>query len=282
MNFTDKNKFYDYLENDDLTLYVGFISCERGGLNRSGEYNEMDFITDGSAVYDFGDESGNVNRGDIIFAGTGERRCFRNANGLQMYAVLFKNDIFTLSNSIESENEYLKIFMNSCREKRVFELATDDFMKIHILLDEMYAEYKGDDIFRKTALISYFSIIAVIISRLDGKTCGYEQRNTVNVSDTASFIENHFAEKFSLDELAAMSHYSPRQFTRIFISIYGTTPQKYILSLRLKKACTLLKETDISVEDTALRCGFGDGNYFSRMFRKYIGMTPKQYRSIDK
>ncbi|MBQ4165586.1 MAG: helix-turn-helix transcriptional regulator, partial [Oscillospiraceae bacterium] len=51
------------------------------------------------------------------------------------------------------------------------------------------------------------------------------------------------------------------------------------MGIRIRRACSLLRENTLSITEVALRCGFSDSNYFSRAFRKCCGMTPSQYRS---
>jgi AraC-like DNA-binding protein len=66
--------------------------------------------------------------------------------------------------------------------------------------------------------------------------------------------------------------------SRRFRKKAGSSPQRYIISRRLQKAMTLLRDTDLRVSEIAYRSGFRDPNYFARAFRKTIGMTPLAFR----
>lgn len=82
----------------------------------------------------------------------------------------------------------------------------------------------------------------------------------------------------SVASLAESYNLSVSHFIRSFKSIYGVTPNEYRQNYRLTQAMNLLKMTNLPVRDIASQCGFGDPLYFSRIFKKRIGMSPLAYR----
>lgn len=92
------------------------------------------------------------------------------------------------------------------------------------------------------------------------------------------YIESNFAKTFSLAELAAIIGMNPKYFCRFFSSITQQTPMNYVNYYRIEHAAGLLSCTDRSVTDIGLDCGFNDTGHFIKMFKKYKGMTPKQYQ----
>ncbi len=98
------------------------------------------------------------------------------------------------------------------------------------------------------------------------------------LADTLAYMEAHFTEEMSLDDLAAQAHMSKNHFIRLFKQHYNETPNRYLNQLRLDYAKELLRSTDRSMTDIALHCGFCDGNYFSRSFRQAEGQSPRSYR----
>ena len=58
----------------------------------------------------------------------------------------------------------------------------------------------------------------------------------------------------------------------------GITPKKYIISLKINKSCELLSGNKLSMSEIAEKCGFGESYYFSRRFKEYMGMSPKEYQ----
>ena len=100
----------------------------------------------------------------------------------------------------------------------------------------------------------------------------------INLAKAIAHIESYYTQNIEVAELAAISNYSVRQFIRIFKKIYDCKPTEYIRRLRMKSACILLKSGSLPITDIAIRCGYGDGNYFSRVFTKDMGITPREYR----
>lgn len=99
-----------------------------------------------------------------------------------------------------------------------------------------------------------------------------------SVHRAIDYFGNHYQEKISVSLLAKHCEMSPRQFTRSFKQQLGFTVREYLASYRMDQASTLLKQSSMCVGEVAFACGFHDHAYFSRMFRKYIGSTPSDYR----
>ena len=82
----------------------------------------------------------------------------------------------------------------------------------------------------------------------------------------------------STAELAAACNYSESQFNRVFRSIMGSSPRRYVLRHRLETAKDLLARTDLPLSEIAARCGFYDASDFGKRFREEQGVTPRAYR----
>lgn len=101
-----------------------------------------------------------------------------------------------------------------------------------------------------------------------------------SLSDTISYINEHFAEPISLQELAEHAALSPYYFTRVFTKQTGMTPHRYLIAARLNAAKFLLKTTDIPVKDIGYSCGFSSESSFCTTFRKWEQVTPSEYRAL--
>lgn len=93
------------------------------------------------------------------------------------------------------------------------------------------------------------------------------------------WLEKSFDEPASPASLALRSGLSPARFARLVKRIFGITPTQLITKTRLAAAARLLLETDQSVAEVAIQCGFYDHSAFTRAFRSATGVTPSQYRS---
>jgi AraC-like DNA-binding protein len=86
----------------------------------------------------------------------------------------------------------------------------------------------------------------------------------------------------SLKDIAAEHYLSSVQFTRRFHTAFGVSPMDYMSGLRLEKACTLLEETEYTIEHVANLCGYESRSYFCRLFNERMKLTPSQYRRIHR
>jgi transcriptional regulator GlxA family with amidase domain len=91
-------------------------------------------------------------------------------------------------------------------------------------------------------------------------------------------LETHYAQPVNLDELARMAHMSKRSFIRAFRAATDQTPIAYLIQLRVNRGALLLRQAQDNITDIAFRVGFSDSNYFTRQFRKLLGVSPRGYR----
>lgn len=101
------------------------------------------------------------------------------------------------------------------------------------------------------------------------------------IKTAISFIEENYPRTITLASLSAACSLSPNYFCRFFKEITGQTPMEYINAYRVEAACEMLL-AGASVTDTALTCGFNDLSYFINVFKKHMGMPPKQYAGLYK
>ena len=89
---------------------------------------------------------------------------------------------------------------------------------------------------------------------------------------------DHYTEKIALDDLSEHFFINKFYLSKIFRETYGTTVNNYLISKRITRAKQLLRFTDMTVDEVGAAVGMGDANYFSRMFRKVEGISPREYR----
>lgn len=93
------------------------------------------------------------------------------------------------------------------------------------------------------------------------------------------FIVKNYSEDINLNLIADNMNYSPSYLTKIFCQVYGCTPSKYLITLRMSHAQRLLvHEPGLSVKQIGEMCGYHDQGYFSRIFKKHTGKSPLEFR----
>ena len=92
------------------------------------------------------------------------------------------------------------------------------------------------------------------------------------------YIEEHYGERITVEDGAALCFYSNSHFMKFFKRYMGMPFTQYLNDFRLEKAAGLLRTTLLPVTDVAQQCGFDNISYFNRLFRKKYHGTPGAYR----
>ncbi len=102
----------------------------------------------------------------------------------------------------------------------------------------------------------------------------------IRMQNFLSYIESHYSEEISLDDLAKSGHVSKSECLRCFKVSLQTTPYKYLMEYRLSKAASLIKSTDEPIGDIASKVGFHHLSHFGKCFKEKTGYAPKEYRNL--
>ncbi len=98
------------------------------------------------------------------------------------------------------------------------------------------------------------------------------------IKNAITYIESNFAKDFSIDDLAKMSYLSPANFRRLFFECKGTSPVDFRNTLRIRRGAELLKSGKYNISEVAERVGISDVKYFGKLFAKYMGTTPGNFK----
>jgi AraC-like DNA-binding protein len=100
------------------------------------------------------------------------------------------------------------------------------------------------------------------------------------IRETIVFMSEKLGDRFTVEDFAARYQLSASHFSGLFRRSTGTSPMEYFIQLKIQKSCQLLYNANIKVKDVAKEIGYDDAYYFSRLFKKLMGMSPEQYRII--
>ena len=103
-------------------------------------------------------------------------------------------------------------------------------------------------------------------------------RSADRIKTMLQFVQTHYAEDLTVEQIAASASISPSECLRCFHDMIGTTPNQYLRGQRLQRAAELLCGTTLQVTAIAAQCGFEDSSYFARSFRQLYGCGPTEFR----
>lgn len=246
------------------------------------DFFELVTVLDGSAEHIVDGERSAISKGDVFVIGNGISHGFDSPEDLRICNIMYRPEmLFPGDSDIRQLPGFHALFLlepylsSTQHFQSRLRLTPAELARVLPIINAAEQEYTSDHPGRKTMVLSLVRQLAVLLSRL--YDCPAKPREIAGIADAAAFLEAHFNENISVSDAAERSHYSQRHFIRLFTSVYGVTPQKYLLNVRLRHASALLRDSSLSVTETALRCGFSDSNYFSRIFRKYTGSSPSDF-----
>ena len=103
------------------------------------------------------------------------------------------------------------------------------------------------------------------------------------ISAIQKYVDEHFSDPdFSLERLGSDLKYNKKYLSTVFKRHVGVGIVEYLHTVRIQHACTMLKQGFTSVSDVALRCGYPDAQYFSKVFKRRMSISPREYMASIK
>ena len=141
---------------------------------------------------------------------------------------------------------------------------------------EKNAGYENDIRYLLTKFVARLSNITVEKERQPSKR---DMRDMERMKAMFSFLETHYAEELTLEQIAESAGISVTECMRCFRRSIGVSPIRFLKERRLQRAANLLRHTERSISEIAASCGFLDMSYFTKAFRQLYDVTPTAYRS---
>lgn len=253
-------------------------------IHDHGDFFELTIVLDGTAMHNVNGESYFIKKGDVFAVNESLSHSFTECHNFRICNIMFRPDeIFAPFPDLKHCPGFHSIFMiepfmiREQKYKNRLRLSISDFEKAERLIARMIKEYQSCEAGFVSTVTAYFiELVSFLVRRYDNYETADSEISTF--SKAVAYMECNFTEKITVEEIASIAGMSVRHFQRQFKSTYLITPQDYITSLRMQKAMTQLTRTGDSITNVALDCGYQDSSLFARRFRKYTGMSPKEYR----
>ena len=128
-------------------------------------------------------------------------------------------------------------------------------------------------------LIGHLYIFIDALSRSAGrKKKSYGNIKDFYIKEALAFIENHYMEEITVEDIAGSSGLNRSYFGKLFRESVGKKPQEFLIDYRMAKACTLLKMNRYTIGEIGAAVGYPNQLHFSRAFKKVYGVSPKIWR----
>jgi AraC-like DNA-binding protein len=250
------------------------------------DFVEVVFILNGQGTQVLEGNEYLVSAGDVFVLQGNQRHYFKDASNVEIVNLMFdaESQPDMINNCIRLMDGYKALFILEphFRAKHNFNnmlrLKRNELASIELILNAMFMEqenkWEGYDVI----LSNRFEELIILLSRNYSKIDTNKAKALVRISKVLDFLENNYSENLNIDDLAEKAIMSKRNFMRIFRGAVGLSPIHYLKQVRLQKARTMLRDTNLQVTEISDACGFTDSNYFIKCFKSAYSTTPFKYR----
>ncbi len=152
----------------------------------------------------------------------------------------------------------------------------DAFQKIFVQLYELAA---SSDYIRDMRINESLSALLTLLKQESQKPDHVAvSKKRMELAAVKAYMDEHYTQKLTLDDLEAQFFINKYYLLKIFKETYGMTISSYLISKRITRAKQLLRFTQMTIDEVGCAVGMDGAGYFSRMFKKAEGISPKEYR----
>lgn len=270
---------------DDFEKYdIGYI--------RWHWHNEIEFavVLQGEVEFFTGEQSICLQEGEGLFINSGIIHMAK-AKGAQnaiMFTVVV-NALFISDGEQSIINKKYVVPLLKCSELSFIMLNVDNNWKSKCieLLKKIYLISHEEEFAFELHIRNYICEIWLLLVTNTQNTIRNEvhqgpSKNQQRIKQMIMFIHHHYHEPMTLSDIATAAHISKSECYRCFLTSIGMKPFEYVIECRIENASRFLVETEMTITDVALACGFNSTSYFGMMFKKHTGTTPLKFRHKDK
>ena len=238
--------------------------------NHFHEYYVIGFVESGERYLSCRNKEYRIQKGNVILFNPGDNHaCVQSDEGAFDYRGfnISKNVMLDLAQEVTGKRELPGFFENVILDEDV----TCYLQPLHEMVMRGANEFGKEE--------NLILLLSMLIQRYGQpfEDCIPECRN--EIEKACQFMETHFAERISLEQICRCAGLSKSTLLRAFTKSKGVTPYSYLENIRIGRAKKLL-EKGVAPIDAALQTGFSDQSHFTNYFTRFIGLAPGVYREI--
>lgn len=225
------------------------------------------YCTEGKGRLHCDDRSYRIGQGDFVLLAKGQAHSYQ-ANSKQPWTIYWLHFNGRLAENFFQHSQMSSPVIHIGVQPRVVRIF-DGLSELRRSAYRMEEFIQGCH--QLQALLSYIALLARQQRPQSGEALDWERLRAT--------MQERVHSQLNLDELAASVNLSKYHFTKKFKSWSGQSPIQYFINMKIQRACYLLDSSAKSVKQVAAAVGYDDPYYFSRLFKKVIGHSPRDYRN---
>lgn len=246
------------------------------------DYYELDIIEHGSAEIFYGNGAMRFRPHAVFLAVSDRSLVIKPANaqeGLSILQIRFHKDMFAPSLLRLSEMQRVRLLLGHADEG-LYSESEEVYEHLYAMSGQVGAENVMENFMSVYGMMIYLSernAMKMFPSQKPGHVYIGVPRDAV-VRKIDQYMSEHLSQPFRLSDIARIAGLTVTSLCRYYKKNTGYTPLVHMNQLRLQKACELLEQTDMTVKEITHECGYTDTNFFFKLFKRELGMTPVQFR----
>ena len=220
-----------------------------------------------------------LRQGDILFINPEELHSYASySEEVQYHAAVFETALFQFREQHFFEQEFTTPIANRVLKlPRMILREHEKYALISPIVDRMFNKH----IHSKRMVFADLTLLFCTLLEnglLEQVSDEFGNKKTEDTKLCIKYMEENFARKITLAELADLVHMNPNYFCNYFKKQTGLTPFTQLNNIRVRRASKMLRQTALSIIEIAEACGYENVNYFTRKFKEIRGCTPSVYR----
>ena len=277
-------------------IAIHYDNCKLDSNTHTHNYIEVVYVLEGKGIQYVNGIPYEVKRGDVLFINYGQLHMVAHnksetpeSEPMRILDILIRPG-FIDRELVDSRNAKemlaLSLFESFAELESLSPVVSfngKDMVEVEYIINKICEEWKNHDTNYKTSIKGYVLVLLNKVFRemKKGQLIPVVQYVNRITPDIINYIEEHYAEKINLTELAQQCFYNPSYFSKIFRETFGKSLTDFIQEKRVTKAMELLKNSEISINEIVMKTGFCDKKQFYKIFKKVTGITPKEFRDVQ-
>lgn len=260
-----------------------FENGETTGWHRHVDFLSLYAVRRGRGVHWIGQTPYGLTKGDVYLLAADATHRYSDFSDLEIDAFYFTTELFGPDElkALREMAGFWRLFVGEGGVEHRIHLTPEEWQGAQAQIETLRDEW-GERSLAGTLLLKQglFQWLVWLARRLENRRplAERENRATSGMAEVVRFCEENLDKPLTVPQLAARFFLSTGHFSELFCREAGMPPAAYLRHIRLEKARSLLTTTTLPMAEVALQCGFGDPTHFSRLFRRYYGESPLQFR----
>lgn len=277
-----------YIEDSYFPISVTTMTLENN-LNcsqillHSHDFSEIILIAEGGITHHCGSEIHSLKKGDFLLIHPGMKHAYSQMQkGTLIYNILYNSSV-PIPMILLTKSPFLHLLYPGSGKGAAFagilgNIRKRDLDKITFFLRTIRSELKTRRPGYQTIIISLFTAAVILLAYYCKAQNSPSQKWTLNT--VIRMMNDHLGDSaFSIESLAKHSGMSMSALQRKFKQILGMRPSEYLQRLRVNRAISLLRETELTNDSIAFQCGFYNYSHMWKVFRKHLRCSPSAVRN---